>query len=40
MINQHDQDLDIEKFIQFINKIKEHRHSKTKEKQIDKFKCL
>ena len=30
MINQHDQEIDIEKCIQFINKIKEHRHSKIK----------
>ena len=38
MINQHDQD--INKCILFINKIKEHRHSKIKEKQINKFKRL
>ena len=39
MINQHDQEIeqDISKCIQFINKIKEHRHSKIKEKHIDKF---
>ena len=37
MINQLDQDLDIRKCIQFINKIKEHRHSKIKGKHIDKF---
>ena len=40
MINQHDQDSDIEKCILFINKIKEHMHSKIKEKHINKFKCL
>ena len=38
MVNEHDED--INKCILFINKIKEHRHSKIKEKQIDKFKCL
>ena len=40
MVNQHDQDSDINKCILFINKIKEHRHNKIKEKQINKFKCL
>ena len=40
MINEHDQDEDIGKCIQFINKIKEHRHSKIKAKHIDKFKHL
>ena len=41
MINEHDQhDQDFGKCIQFINKIKEHRHGKIKTKQIDKFKCL
>ena len=40
MINQHDQETDIGKFIQFINRIKEHRHNKIKNKQINKFECL
>ena len=40
MINQHDQDLYIGKCIQFINKLKEHRHSKIKNKHISKFKHL
>ena len=40
MINQYDQEIDIGKCIQFINKRKEHRHSKIKNKHIDKFKCL
>ena len=40
MINQHDQETDIRKCIQFINKIKEHRHSKIKTKHIHKFKRL
>ena len=40
MINQHDQEIDIEKCIQFINKIKQHRHSKIKERYIDKFEYL
>ena len=39
MINQHDQEIeqDISKYIHFINKIKEHRHSKIKAKHIHKF---
>ena len=37
MINQHDQETDIGKCIQFINKIKEHRDNKIKNKHIDKF---
>ena len=41
MLNKHDQhDQDIAKCIQFINRIKEHRHDKIKTKQIDKFECL
>ena len=40
MINQHAQEIDIEKFIQFINEIKEHRHSKIKAKYINKFEHL
>ena len=40
MINQHDQETDIGKCIQFINKIKEHRHSKIKTKHISKFEHL
>ena len=41
MINQQEQhDQDIEKCIQFIHKIKDHRHNKIKAKCIDKFKCL
>ena len=40
MINQHDQEADTEKGILFINKIKEHRHSKVKEKHINKPKHL
>ena len=40
MINQDDQETDIEKCILFINKIKEHRYSKIKEKHIDKVKHL
>ena len=38
--NQHDQDPDLERCRLFINKIKDHRHSKIKEKHIDKFKRL
>ena len=40
--NQHVQDpeLDLERSRLFINKIKDHRHSKIKEKHIDKFKRL
>ena len=40
MVNQHDQDSDINKCILFINKIKDHRHSKIKEKHNNKFDCL
>ena len=40
MINQHDQETDVEKCILFINKIKEHRHRKIKEKHISKFEHL
>ena len=40
IVNQHDQDSDIYKCILFINKIKEHRHSKIKQKQVNKFKHL
>ena len=40
MINQHAQETDIEKCILFINKMKEHRHSKIKEKHINKFEHL
>ena len=40
MVNPHDQDSDINKCILFINKIKEHRHSKIKEKHINKFEHL
>ena len=40
MINQHDQERDIGKCIEFINKIKEQRHSKIKNKHINKFECL
>ena len=38
MLNEHDED--INKCILFINKTKEHRHSKIKERQIDKFEHL
>ena len=40
--NQHvqDPDLDLQRSRSFINKIKDHRHSKIKEKHIDKFKRL
>ena len=40
--NQHvqDPDLDLERSRLFINKIKDHRHSKMKEKHIDMFKRL
>ena len=40
--NQHvqDPDLDLERSRLFINKIKDHRHSKIKEKHIDKFERL
>ena len=40
--NQHvqDPDLDLERSRLFINRIKDHRHSKIKEKHIDKFKRL
>ena len=40
--NQHvqDPDLDIERSRLFINRIKDHRHSKIKEKYINKFKRL
>ena len=40
MLNLHDQDADLDRCILFINKIKEHRHNKTKKRQINKFKCL
>ena len=37
MLNLHDQDADLERCRLFINKIKEHRHNKTKKRQINKF---
>ena len=40
MLNQHDQESDINKCILFINRIKDHRHNKIKEKEINKFKHL
>ena len=40
LANQHDQDSDLERCRLFINKIKDHRHSKTKGKHISKFKRL
>ena len=40
MLNLHDQDVDLERCILFVNKIKEHRHNKTKKRQINKFNCL
>ena len=41
MINQQElHDQDIGKCIQFIHKIKDHRHNKIRAKHIDKFKCL
>ena len=40
--NQHgqDPDLDLDRSRLFINKIKDHRHSKIKEKHIDNFQRL
>ena len=38
--NEHDQDLDLDRCRLFINKIKDHRHEKIKEKHIEKFKRL
>ena len=38
--NQHDQKLDLDRSRLFINKIKDHKHDKIKEKQIDKFERL
>ena len=40
MLNLHDQDADLERCILFINKMKEHRHNKTKKRQISKFNHL
>ena len=40
LANQHNQDSDLERCRLFINKIKDHRHSKIKGKHIDKFKRL
>ena len=43
MINQQDQqqhDQDIGKCIEFIDRIKDHRHNKSKAIHIDKFECL
>ena len=40
MLNLHDQDADLDRCILFISKIKEHRHNKTKKRQINKFECL
>ena len=38
--NQHDKDPDLDRCRLFINKIKDHRHSKIKEKHISKFERL
>ena len=38
MLNEHEHD--INRCLQLINKVKEHRHDKIKRKQIDKFEHL
>ena len=40
LANQHDQDSDLDRCRLLINKIKDHRHSKIKEKHIDRFERL